>query len=168
MYLVHQRCCVAYSHPRMKRIWLDHVGTIMVFLKHFDTTNQSLFGIGKIHIQSASRVSDLIPIINERMGWASGTPLELYEVVNGTFSPSRRANLTFLSQEVKPGLIELMTTQWTLSQSEIQDGDVICFQVVISDQEVRNLESRGLSLNPQQFYDFLQNRMMGQQIVEDH
>ena len=53
---------------------------VIVFLKHFEITKQSLFGIGKIHIPKDEKVSDLIPIINERMKWAPGTPLELYEV----------------------------------------------------------------------------------------
>ena len=52
----------------------------MIFLKHFHATRQSLCGICKIHMPSASKVNDLIPIINERMKWASGTPLKLYEV----------------------------------------------------------------------------------------
>ena len=64
----------------MKRIQLEHAGTIMVFLKHFDTARQSLFGIGKIHIPRACKVGDLIPIINGWMRWATGTPLKLYEV----------------------------------------------------------------------------------------
>ena len=58
---------------------------IMVFLKHFDATGQSLFGIGKVHIPRASKVSDLIPIINERMRWESGTQLKLYEVMDSAF-----------------------------------------------------------------------------------
>ena len=78
----------------MKKIQLDNAGTIMIFLKHFDTTRQSLFGIGKIHMPRASKVSDLIPIINERMRWASGTPLKLYEVRNSIFLPTCRADLS--------------------------------------------------------------------------
>jgi len=70
-----------------KKIQLDNAGTIMVFLKHFDTTRQSLFGIGKIHMPRASKVSDLIPIINERMRWASGTPLKLFEVPDSALLP---------------------------------------------------------------------------------
>ncbi|KAF9792792.1 cysteine proteinase [Thelephora terrestris] len=119
----------------------DSAGTIMIFLKHFDTTRQSLYGIGKIHMPRASKVSDLIPIVNERMRWASATPLKLYE-------------------EIKPGMIELMKPKYTFTQSEIQDGDIICFQVDISDKEIHDLESQGLYSNPQQFYDFLQNRVM--------
>ena len=86
-------CCLSrspevsrYLHIHTKKIQLDNAGTIMVFLKHFDTSKQSLFGIGKIHMPRASKVSDLIPIINERMRWASGTPLKLYEVKNEAFS----------------------------------------------------------------------------------
>jgi len=59
---------------------------IIIFLKHFDIMKQSLFGIGKIHISKDKKVSDLIPIINERMGWAPGIPLELYEVADGKVS----------------------------------------------------------------------------------
>jgi len=59
---------------------------IIIFFKYFDIMKQSLFGIGKIHIPKDEKVSDLIPIINERMKWAPGTPLELYEVANRTVS----------------------------------------------------------------------------------
>lgn len=54
-------------------------GTIMIFLKHFDTSKQQLFGAGKVYMQRNSKVSDLFPLINERMRWTPGTPLKLYE-----------------------------------------------------------------------------------------
>lgn len=57
-------------------------------------------------------------------------------------------------------MIELMKPKSTFAQSEIQDGDVICFQVEISDKETHDLESQGLYANPLHFYDFLQNRVM--------
>jgi len=60
----------------------------MVFLKHFDSTKQSLFGVGKVDIPTASKVGDLVPVINEKMKWASGTPLKLYEVTNSGLSPT--------------------------------------------------------------------------------
>ena len=88
----------------------------MVFLKHFDTSKQTLRGIGKCYAQRTAKVSDLVPTINERMRWTPGTPLKLYE-------------------EIKPGMIELMKPKVTFAQSEIQDGDVVCFQVDISEKE---------------------------------
>jgi len=88
----------------------------MVFLKHFDTSKQALYGIGKVYIPKTAKVADLVPVINERMRWTPGTPLKLYE-------------------EIKPGMIELMKSKLTFSQSEIQDGDVICFQVDLQEKE---------------------------------
>ena len=55
-------------------------GSIMIFLKHFDTSKQTLFGVGKVYVLRSSKVGDLVPVINERMRWPSGTPLKLYEV----------------------------------------------------------------------------------------
>jgi hypothetical protein len=52
----------------------------MIFFKHFDTSKQTLLGAGKAVVAKNSKVSDLVPIINERMRWAPGTPLKLYEV----------------------------------------------------------------------------------------
>ena len=38
-------------------------------------------------------------------------------------------------QEIKPGMIELMKLKQSFAQSEIQDGDIICFQVDLPDKE---------------------------------
>ena len=54
--------------------------SMMVFLKHFNTLRQSLVGAGKIFAFPSNKVCDLTPLINERMQWAPGTPLKLYEV----------------------------------------------------------------------------------------
>lgn len=116
-------------------------GHIMIFLKHFDTSKQTLFGVGKVLVSRNSKVQDLHPMINERMRWTPGTPLRLYE-------------------EIKPSMIELMKPKITFAQSEIQDGDVICFQVEQAEKELHDLEIQGLYSNPIQFYDFLQNRVM--------
>lgn len=63
-------------------------------------------------------------------------------------------------QEIKPGMIDPMRSGRTLAQSDIQSGDIVCFQAEISDREARDLESKGLYSNLVQFYDFLLNRVM--------
>lgn len=60
-------------------------GSIMIFLKHFDTSKQTLFGVGKMYVLRSSKVGDLVGVINERMRWPSGTPLKLYEVCSPQF-----------------------------------------------------------------------------------
>jgi ubiquitin carboxyl-terminal hydrolase 7 len=57
-------------------------GSIMIFLKHFDTSKQTLYGVGKCYVQRNSKVGDLCSLINEKMRWTPGTPLKLYEVNN--------------------------------------------------------------------------------------
>ncbi|PSR74161.1 hypothetical protein PHLCEN_2v10117 [Hermanssonia centrifuga] len=116
-------------------------GSIMIFLKHFDTSKQTLYGVGKMYVLRSSKVGDLVTLINEKMRWPPGTPLKLFE-------------------EIKPGMIEMMKLKLTFTQSEIQDGDIICFQVDINDKEIHDLENQGLYSNPTQYYDFLQNRVM--------
>lgn len=54
--------------------------SIMIFLKHFDTSKQTLYGVGKTYMLRTSKVGDLVAIINERMRWTPGTPLKLFEV----------------------------------------------------------------------------------------
>lgn len=52
----------------------------MVFLKNFDTSKQTLYGVGKVYVSRNTKVQDLQLSINERMRWTPGTPLKLYEV----------------------------------------------------------------------------------------
>lgn len=52
----------------------------MIFLKHFDTSRQTLYGVGKTYVMRTSKVGDLNQYINEKMRWPAGTPLKLYEV----------------------------------------------------------------------------------------
>lgn len=105
----------------------------MIFLKHFDIANQKLTGVGKVYVPRANKVADLIPIINERMRWTSTTPLKLYEVSQRLIR--NKIDSSQPSQEIKPGMIELMKPKLTFTQSEIQDGDIICFQVDLNEKE---------------------------------
>jgi ubiquitin carboxyl-terminal hydrolase 7 len=98
------------SHPE------PNGNTLVIFLKYFDAGKQQLYGIGKVYVQRQMKVGDLSSIICERMNWPSNTPLKFFE-------------------EIKPGMIELMKPKATFAQSEIQDGDIICFQVEISEKE---------------------------------
>jgi ubiquitin carboxyl-terminal hydrolase 7 len=88
----------------------------MLFLKWFDCSRQTLLGQGKVFVNRNQKVGELNAIIQERMGWPSSTPIKLYE-------------------EIKAGMIELMKTKLTFVANEIQDGDIICYQVDKSEKE---------------------------------
>ncbi|KAH7107494.1 cysteine proteinase [Auriculariales sp. MPI-PUGE-AT-0066] len=114
---------------------------IMVFLKYFDVEKQKVVGAGRAYVSRTSKVGDLTAIINERMRWAPTMIIKLYE-------------------EIKPGMIEVMKPKQTFAQSEIQDGDIICFQAELPENEIRDLEVQGMYATPPQYYDFLQNRVL--------
>ncbi|KAJ7030553.1 hypothetical protein C8F04DRAFT_1222353 [Mycena alexandri] len=134
--------------------------SIMIFLKHFDASKQTLFGIGKAYMLRTSLVSELVHVINQRMRWKPGTPLKLYEVSFENIKLSISLRLHCLSKEIKPGMVLPMAPRRSVSESELMDGDIICFQVNLPLEESRDLERRGQHSNPIQFYDFLQNRVL--------
>ncbi|WFD43786.1 ubiquitinyl hydrolase 1 [Malassezia psittaci] len=114
--------------------------SIMIFLKYFDTSRQSLLGVSRMYVQRQMKVADLVPTINELMRWPPTTQVKLFE-------------------EIKPGMIEQLKPKATFVQSEIQDGDVICFQIELSEKDANDYEMQSLYSNPIQFYDFLQNQV---------
>lgn len=113
---------------------------LMIFLKHFDAKTQSLFGIGTFYAAVQDKVSDLSPTITKLLGWPSGTPIKL-------------------SEEIKQNMIEAMKPKSTLAASEIQDGDIITVQRVLSDKETSQITASGGYVDAKDFYDYLLNRI---------
>ena len=115
---------------------------ILVFLKYFDVEAQTLYGAGHVYVRRLSKVSEMFPAISKLMGWTAGkTPtLALFE-------------------EIKHSMIEPMKPKMTFQQSEIQDGDIICFQKALSDQEMSTIQHAGNYANAREFYDYLLNRV---------
>ncbi|GAA5919656.1 hypothetical protein JCM1841_005211 [Sporobolomyces salmonicolor] len=133
-----------YINPQTKADWQVLHGNeppIMVFVKHFDVAHQTLAGIGHFYVHRNMRVMDLAHKINERLRFPATTPLKIYE-------------------EIKPNMIELMKMKATFLQSEIQDGDIVCFQVDMSERELQDLDKQQMFTNPIQFYDFFLNRVV--------
>lgn len=81
-------------------------------------------------------------------------------------------------KEIKAGMIEGMKLKQSFIQNEIQDGDIICYQVELPEKEyvyhhgifvygkssrrdrIADLEAQSLYSSVPQFYDFLQNRIL--------
>lgn len=108
---------------------------ILVFLKYFDVQAQTLTGVGHVYVRKHAKVGDLGSQILELMKWEPGTNFMLYE-------------------EIKHSMIEPMKVKQTFQQSEIQDGDIICFQ-----QMVETPPQVGFYTNAREYYDYLLNRM---------
>jgi len=109
---------------------------ILIFLKHFDVQAQTLTGIGHIYVKKHNKVGDLVPQLNELMGWDPSTALTMWE-------------------EIKFSMIEALKPKTTFAQSEIQDGDIICFQKTLPELDLSTVTYT----DARQYYDYLLNRI---------
>ena len=144
-----------------KPVWPDMqqpAGTnnpaILVFLKYFDVESQSLMGVGHIYVKKQSKVSDMVPMIQQIMGWTNGVPSISNGLTNGTSTPPTLS----LYEEIKHSMIEPMKSKATLAMAEIQDGDIVCFQKALSDKEISAIAQTGSYTDAREFYDYLLNR----------
>ncbi|CAG8844218.1 17810_t:CDS:2, partial [Racocetra persica] len=64
--------------------------------------------------------------------------------------------------EVKPNLIEEKNPELTFQQSEMQDGDIICFQKALTEQEVQEHTNAGRIYDIPTFYELLAMRVVVQ------
>ncbi|KMU74630.1 ubiquitin carboxyl-terminal hydrolase 21, variant [Coccidioides immitis RMSCC 3703] len=121
--------------------WPDSRGPnahTLIFLKYFDVHAQTLTGVKHVFVRKHAKVSEISSTILELMNWAPGTSFLLYE-------------------EIRHSMIDPMKPKHTFHQSEIQDGDIICFQRSIPESE---LPPTVIYRNVQQYYDFLLNRIL--------
>ncbi|KAF2754027.1 cysteine proteinase [Pseudovirgaria hyperparasitica] len=112
---------------------------IMLFLKHFDAEEQTLFGVGTFYAGQHTKVQDLSPQILEMMNWPAGTTFKLFE-------------------EIKQSMIEPIKPKATLHASEIQDGDIITIQKTLPEKDITELTASGKFVEVREFYDYLLNR----------
>ena len=132
--------------------------TILIFLKYFDASSQSLKGVGHIYVKKQQKVMDLVPLILQLMKWKDGMStltngLAANGIMNGNSLPT-----IALYEEIKHSMIEPMKPKATLQQAELQDGDILCFQKVLPDKQLASIASAGSYTDAKDFYDHLLNR----------
>lgn len=111
---------------------------ILVFLKYFDVNQQTLTGMGHVYVNKNDRVETLFPHIRALMDWKDGRDIALYE-------------------EIKFSMIETMKPSLSFGLSEIQDGDIICFQENERNPGIH--ADRVLYANAKMYYDYLLNKI---------
>ncbi|KAL8738063.1 MAG: hypothetical protein Q9181_001087 [Wetmoreana brouardii] len=138
---------------------------ILIFLKYFNADDQTLKGVGHIYMRKTSKVAEMIPSIQQLMGWSPGKDsISTSSVLsNGLPSPPNSTpsppNMQ-LYEEIKQSMIEPMKAKSTLQQAEIQDGDIVCFQRILSEKATATIASTGGYTDAREFYDYLQNRII--------
>lgn len=127
---------------------------MLIFLKYFDAEAQTLKGVGHIYVKKQCKVAEVVPMILQLMGWSHGSHGLSNGLTNGTTSPPTLA----LYEEIKHSMIEPMKPKSTLHQAEIQDGDIVCFQKVLSEKQALGIAQAGGYTDAREFYDYLLNR----------
>ncbi|KAL8711435.1 MAG: hypothetical protein Q9220_004093 [cf. Caloplaca sp. 1 TL-2023] len=139
--------------------------SILIFLKHFDAEGQTLQGAGHVYMKKTAKVAELVPAIQQMMGWptrkdsVSASPNSSSPLSSSTSSLSATPSIQ-LFEEIKHSMIEPMKAKSTLQQAEIQDGDIICFQKTLSEKESSVIASAGGYTDAREFYDYLLNRIV--------
>ncbi|OAV95865.1 hypothetical protein PTTG_04895 [Puccinia triticina 1-1 BBBD Race 1] len=116
---------------------------LMIFLKYFNVSDQTLSGIGHFWVKEGQKGTDLVPLIKSRMEFPEDRRLKIYE-------------------EIAPGQVNLIDLNTIFTETEMADGDIICFELEFSNEELENLGRKRLYLDPVSFYDFLANRVLVQ------
>ncbi|POG66834.1 ubiquitin carboxyl-terminal hydrolase 5 [Rhizophagus irregularis DAOM 181602=DAOM 197198] len=96
----------------------NHMMVLMVFIKYFDPDKQAFEGLGHLYVQKSGKVGDITRVLCEKKNFSPDTPLKIYE-------------------EIKPNMIEEVKLKSTFQQSEIDDGDIICFQKALTEKEIQ-------------------------------
>ncbi|RIA93955.1 ICP0-binding domain of ubiquitin-specific protease 7-domain-containing protein [Glomus cerebriforme] len=109
---------------------------ILIFLKYFDPDKQTLEGLGHLYVQKFDKVGDYTRVLCEKKEFPPDTPLKIYE-------------------EIKPNMIEEMKLESTFEQSQIQDGDIICFQKILTKKDYESYTITNRIHNITQFYELL-------------
>ena len=138
---------------------------VLIFIKYFNVEEQTLKGVGHIYMKKSSKVAEMIPAIQQLMGWSpskdsmpisTASTSSLSSISNSaTSTPSIQ-----LFEEIKHSMIEPMKPKSTLQQAEIQDGDIVCFQKTLSEKESSAIASTGGYTDTREFYDYLLNRIV--------
>ncbi|KAJ1988497.1 ubiquitin-specific protease ubp15 [Coemansia sp. RSA 1358] len=109
-------------------------GVSLIHIKYYDPEQQLMAGIGTLYIYADKQVRDIIPDLWKMANLKPNTPITLYE-------------------EVKPSLIEEMDINLTFQKAEIQNGDIICFQVTSEPGSALSLDT------VPKYFDFIQHRV---------
>ncbi|CAG8525643.1 3949_t:CDS:2, partial [Dentiscutata heterogama] len=89
---------------------------IMIFVKYFDPDTQSIEGLGNLYVKKFDKVGDIMLTLCEKKKLTSHTSLKIYE-------------------ELCHKYIKVMNSKLTFHDSKIQNGDIICFQKALTEEE---------------------------------
>ncbi|KAI8886518.1 putative ubiquitin-specific processing protease 21 [Backusella circina FSU 941] len=113
----------------------------LVFVKFFVPLSQSISGIGKLYIEKRKKLGDIQEDLVTLVGLEEGADIDIFE-------------------EVKPGYILELNKKTTVHDADLQNGDILCIQEHLEDDQISELKAQGMFFNAADFLTFLFNRVM--------
>lgn len=109
----------------------------LLFIKYFDVDAQKLSGLCTLYMNKHEKI----------------------EVLAERLSKMIQTENVKLWEEIKPGMIEALRPKTTFAQAEIVDGDIVCVQRNVSDNERLRLLQLGHYPTAENYYDFYHNKI---------
>lgn len=72
---------LTWSPHSQQNLTDPNANPLMIFVKHFDYSQQTLSGVGQFYVNRHMKVGDLMAQVNDRLNRPLNTPMKLYEVM---------------------------------------------------------------------------------------
>lgn len=96
---------------------------ILLFFKLYDPEKEELRYVGRLFVKSLGKPIDILTRLNEMAGYAPDEDIELYEEIK--FDPNV--------------MCEHIEKRFTFRSSQLEDGDIVCFQKSLSTEARQKL-----------------------------
>ncbi|KAJ9540444.1 hypothetical protein OSB04_026950 [Centaurea solstitialis] len=113
---------------------------ILLFFKLYDPETEELRYVGRFFVKSTGKPTEIISKLNEKAGFSPNEELELYEEIK--FEPCV--------------MCEKLDKRTSFRSSQIEDGDIICFQRLSQSQAENRYRYRDVP----SFLEYVKNRQV--------
>ncbi|GAB2285666.1 CSN-associated deubiquitinating enzyme Ubp12 [Dionaea muscipula] len=113
---------------------------LLLFFKHYDPEKEELRYVGRLLVKSTGKPTDILTKLNEMVGYAPDEEIEVYEEIK--FEPNV--------------MCEPVDRKITFRASQLEDGDIICFQRAVLAEHVDRLRYPDVP----SFLDYVLNRQV--------
>ncbi|KAK9185454.1 hypothetical protein WN943_025810 [Citrus x changshan-huyou] len=140
---------------------------ILLFFKLYDPEKEELRYVGRLFVKSTGKPMEYLPKLNEMAGYAPDEEIDLYESHHVIFTIY--VSICYLEDAISPFVIDVQEIKFepsvmcepiekrcTFRASQLEDGDIICFQ------KSTPIEGVGKFRYPEvpSFLDYVHNRQV--------
>ncbi|OMJ30209.1 Ubiquitin carboxyl-terminal hydrolase 21 [Smittium culicis] len=112
---------------------------ILIHIKYYDPFTKSITGLGKLYLNESVYIEEIVPYLLKMNNMSPSTHITLFE-------------------EVYPGSIMELNRENDIKTSQLQTGDIICFQKTLTQDQAESFNNDESSLpDAPSYYEHIQN-----------